>query len=140
MRSMSGARWFYWIAGLSLINSIIHFTKGNMSFVIGLGTTQFTDVYFSNHNEAPIGLAIALLISGLYTAFGYFALKRQTWAFVTGTVFYLLDGLIFVALIFQSSDFLFPLLFHAWVLYGIIRGLICLIRFQQVEASLQAGR
>lgn len=140
MRSMSGARWFYWIAGLSIVNSIIHFSNGTATFVVGLGTTQITDAYSTSHHQLPIGIAIALIISGLYVLFGYFALKRQLWAFVTGMVLYLLDGLIFVGFMFVSpGDSLFPLLFHAWVLYGIIRGLIATLRFQQVEKLLQSA-
>ena len=36
----SGARWFYWIAGLSLINSIAAVSGSNWSFLAGLGITQ----------------------------------------------------------------------------------------------------
>src|SRR5216117_2936789 len=36
----SGASWFYWIAGLSLINSIVAFTGGQWAFLFGLGITQ----------------------------------------------------------------------------------------------------
>ena len=37
----SGARWFYWIAGLSLINAIAAAANSNWSFLAGLGITQF---------------------------------------------------------------------------------------------------
>ena len=39
-RAKSGANWFYWIAGLSLINSIVFLFGGNLSFIAGLGITQ----------------------------------------------------------------------------------------------------
>ena len=32
----SGANWFYWIAGLSLINSAIFVFGGNVNFIAGL--------------------------------------------------------------------------------------------------------
>jgi len=37
----SGARWFYWIAGLSMINSIAAMSNSSWSFLAGLGITQF---------------------------------------------------------------------------------------------------
>ena len=35
----SGASWFYWIAGLSLINSIAAVSGGSWRFILGLGIT-----------------------------------------------------------------------------------------------------
>src|SRR4051794_40879026 len=39
----NGANWFYWIAGLSLVNSVILLTGGNTFFFIGLGVTMMAD-------------------------------------------------------------------------------------------------
>lgn len=37
----NGYKWFYWIAGLSLVNSVANFIKGNFSFVyIWIGYTN----------------------------------------------------------------------------------------------------
>lgn len=44
-RLNSGAGWFYWIAGLSLLNSIIMLSGSDLYFVIGLGITQIIDVF-----------------------------------------------------------------------------------------------
>src|SRR5437016_14082822 len=35
----SGGSWFYWIAGLSLINSAIALSGSGMRFILGLGVT-----------------------------------------------------------------------------------------------------
>ena len=42
---MSGASWFWWIAGLSLVNSIMTHSGSDTGFIIGLG---FTLVVFNN--------------------------------------------------------------------------------------------
>ena len=42
-RYRSGVKWFYWIAGLSVVTSIIAMSGGHWSFIISLGTTQFID-------------------------------------------------------------------------------------------------
>ena len=39
----NGAKWFYWIAGLSLINSGLNLARSNFTFVIGLSATQIVD-------------------------------------------------------------------------------------------------
>src|SRR5579864_37374 len=42
-RMTVAANWFYWIAGLSVINSIITMTGGHMRFIFGLGATSILD-------------------------------------------------------------------------------------------------
>ena len=39
----SGANWFYWIAGLSLVNSAIYAFGGDISFILGLAATQMVE-------------------------------------------------------------------------------------------------
>ena len=39
----NGANWFYWIAGLSLVNSAIFAFGGHVSFIAGLAYTQIID-------------------------------------------------------------------------------------------------
>jgi hypothetical protein len=39
-RMLGGANWFFWIAALSLVNSIISLYGGGWGFSIGLGFTQ----------------------------------------------------------------------------------------------------
>src|SRR5574340_77246 len=42
-RHLNGANWFYWIAGLSVVNSVIVLFGGAWYFLVGLGATQFVD-------------------------------------------------------------------------------------------------
>src|SRR5690349_8489985 len=39
----SGARWFFWIGGLSLINTLIAMSGRGLVFIVGLGMTQIID-------------------------------------------------------------------------------------------------
>src|SRR5690349_15552832 len=55
----SGAGWFYWIAGLSLINSVIAATGAGWAFIVGLGVTQFIDA-FAHGFESSAATAVAL--------------------------------------------------------------------------------
>ncbi len=41
----SGASWFYWIAGLSAVNTISALSGSNWRFMFGLGITQIIDAF-----------------------------------------------------------------------------------------------
>ncbi len=101
-RFKSGANWFFWIAGLSLINSIILLAGGQWSFIVGLGITQIIDtIGLEIAKEAGIiGNIIAsvfdVLAAGIFIVFGVFSRKRYSWAFIIGMILYALDGLLFL--------------------------------------------
>src|SRR5438309_5023173 len=42
-RIKRGANWFYWIAGLSIINSVAFASGANFHFLAGLGVTEVAD-------------------------------------------------------------------------------------------------
>jgi hypothetical protein len=120
----SGANWFYWIAGLSLINSLIFFFGGNWSFFAGLGITQVIDAIVDQITQGGgfsaikiIAFAIDVIIAGAFVLCGLWANKFQTWAFIVGMILYLLDGLLILILGAYLSA-----AFHAFALYMIFRG------------------
>src|SRR6266498_4474820 len=123
-----GASWFYWIAGLSLINSLILLAGSDWNFLIGLGLTQVFDAIakiLSAEMNSTAGLiikAIAFLldlgVAGLFVLFGWLAKKRYAWAFIVGMILYALDGLIFVLVGSWLS-----VGFHAFALFGLYGGL-----------------
>ncbi len=135
----SGARWFYWIAGLSMINSIAASFDGRWSFLAGLGITQFISGVALGLSEDLGGTVtvIAFILDALVAAFfvflGVFAGKGHTWAFVVGLVIYVLDGLIFLA--FQLW---LPLAFHVFVCYCLFKGLAANRKLKQLEAEAAA--
>ncbi len=101
----NGAKWFYWIAGLSLVNTLLSLFGAGIVFVIGLGITQLADgIAAAAAQEYPntsmIFHTIAILfnasIAGIYVLFGYFALKMQSWAFIVGMILFSLDSLLSV--------------------------------------------
>lgn len=116
-----GARWFYWIAGLSIINSVLILSGSNTRFAVGLGVTTILDAMGREVGGAGSGvtMAISLLIAGLFAVFGVFASKMQVWSFAVGMFLYVLDGL----LLFRFEDFL-SVAFHGLALYFLFRGLV----------------
>jgi hypothetical protein len=121
-----GANWFYWVAGLSLVNSIIFAFGGNVSFILGLAVTQVVDglVDVAIASGAPsavkaFAIVLDLIIAAMFGIFGYFAHKGIGLAFIIGIVIYILDGLVYLIV----GDIL-AAGFHAFALFFIFRGFL----------------
>ena len=135
----SGARWFFWVAGLSLINAIAAATNSTWSFLAGLGITQFISGFASalsadlgdSSAVMVIAFVLNLLVAGFFVFLGVFAGKGHTWAFILGAVIYALDALIFLVV-----QLWFPLAFHAFVLYCLYRGFAANRKLKQLEAEM----
>ena len=115
----SGGSWFYWIAALSLINSVAAFSGSHWRFIIGLGATQVFDGLGSGMGSGGkvVALVLDLLAAGFFVLLGVFGLKGQAWAFLVGLGLFALDGLVFV----MAQDWL-GVGFHVFVLYCLFRG------------------
>ena len=115
----SGASWFYWIAALSLINSVVAFTGSEWRFILGLGITQIFDEIGQEIANAGkiVALVLDLFVAGVFVLFGVFANKALLWAFISGMVLFALDGLIFLL----AQEWI-GVAFHVFVLYCLFRG------------------
>jgi hypothetical protein len=109
----SGASWFYWIAALSLINSISAYVGAGFKFIFGLGLTQF--LYATM--DSGMALILNVLAAGTLVLFGVFANKGQAWAFMLGMVLFALDGIF----LFRREEWIGVGL-HVLVLYFVGRG------------------
>jgi hypothetical protein len=133
----SGARWFYWIAGLSLINSIAAVSGSSWSFLAGLGITQLISGFALGLSDDVggavniIAFMLDILVAAFFVGLGVWANKGDTWPFMLGLVVYALDGIIF--LVFQLW---FSLAFHAFVLFCLYRGLAANRKLKQLEAEI----
>jgi hypothetical protein len=132
-RARRGAHWFYWIAALSLVTSVIALVGGNWAFFASLGITQIIDALAVQALAPRIGEGVKLvafvldvLAAGLFALLGYFATKLNTWAFVAGMALYVLDALLFLGLVLLfgalSLQAFIVLAFHAYVLWNMFNG------------------
>lgn len=128
-RRRLSALWFFWVGGLTLVNTLLPLTGQHVRFVIGLGSTQLATglAARSGRGWAPVILLDLLLIS-VFLLLGHFALQGQLWAFAVGIGIYALDGLIF--LVARSWV---GLAFHAFVLVMMVKGFLA-------ARQLDAGR
>ena len=115
----SGASWFYWVAVLSLVNSVSAFAGSTWRFILGLGITQVIDEFGRNLGTAGKGVALVLdlLAAGILVLFGIFGNKGHSWAFIVGMILFALDGVIFLL----EQDWL-GVGFHAFILFCLFRG------------------
>jgi hypothetical protein len=135
-RMKSGANNFYWIAGLSAINSLVTIFGGGFYFVVGLGITLIIDGLATGISQelggSPLVLGLGFLFSlffdAIFVAFGYFAGRGHRWAFIVGMVFYSLDALLMLAF----KEWL-GFGFHLFFLWGVWGGF-------QALGNLQAAR
>ncbi|PKO12066.1 MAG: hypothetical protein CVU39_25955 [Chloroflexi bacterium HGW-Chloroflexi-10] len=139
-----GIGWFYWIAGLSLINTAIFLTGGSLTFVAGLGLTQIVD-YFAYGFSLELSGTLAVIIRGmgaavsvffalLFILCGYFGRKRIRWVVIAGFIVYALDAVIVVAF----GEW-YSFLFHLLALFGLFRGFKAIKALNELEKAHAAG-
>ena len=133
----SGASWFFWIAGFSLVNSIVLKFGGEWTFVVGLGVTQVIDAIAIALGAATIGKLIAfwmnLCVAGIFIFIGVLAKKRNRALFIIGMVLYAVDGLIFLLAVDVLS-----IAFHAFALFCIYSGFKADKELTKLEAQISA--
>lgn len=140
-QAKSGANWFYWIAGASLVNTIIFLFNGSLNFIVGLGIVQITngialavEQQTGSTTTPRIGaFLVNLAISTIFLVIGYFAGKGLMWIFTIGIVLYTLDAIIFLLF----GDWL-SIGFHAFALFFIVRGLIAANKLNKLQPTLNA--
>ena len=141
-RVAGGASWFYWIAGLSILNSAIVALGWKWTFLVGLGVTQFVDgvaigvaQYVGGQGGTIVRLVafvVDVAVACVFVLFGYLARSRHRWAFVVGMVLYGLDALIF--LLFREY---WSVAFHALALGGLYGGLKALGELHRMDSLAQ---
>ena len=124
----SSANWFWWVAGLSIANSIATMLELKYGMLLGLGLGQFIDAMFYYDLEGNfqdpsvvakvVHLFLTACVAGVFVILGFFARRRSLAAFVIGMVLYALDALLFVLL----GDWV-AVGFHAFVLLMLWGGL-----------------
>jgi hypothetical protein len=121
----SAARWFWWIAAMSLVNTVMAHTGSDSSFVIGLAMTAFADGMSAS---API---TAFVLTGMFLAFyvlmGLFGVRGKAWAFYAGIAVYVVDALIYV-----YFDAWLCVGFHVYAIFWIAKGVL---RLNELKAE-----
>ncbi len=119
-RIHTSANWFFWIAGLSIINTVIAIFGGTLSFIAGLGFTQVVDALMQSAGSIGTVIAIAfdILAAAVFVGLGLLARKMVVWPFIVGLIIYVLDALILILV-----QLWLGVAFHVYVVIMIIVGM-----------------
>ena len=139
----AGANWFYWVAGLSLVNTIIAHSGGDRHFIVGLSFTAIVDaiakeVGKQEPDAATMATAIAIgfscFVTLVATLFGWMSRKRWLAFFGVGMAIYLLDGLLYLLLgdIMSAG-------FHGFALWSMLAGFNAYRQLNRLEDLLRTG-
>jgi hypothetical protein len=140
----NGINWFYWIAALSVINTIIYILGLNLTFVVGLSFTQLVDGFAFGLAKAEGGSAGAILrgagvvldiaIAGLFAGAGYLGRKRYKWVVICGMILYGIDAIVYLGFkVYMAAAF------HALGLFGLYSGLKAMLDLAKLEKQQPAG-
>lgn len=121
----SGANWFFWIAGLTLINTVIALAGADFSFAVGLGITQIFDAVaaaIAVESGTPaltfVAVALDLITIAVFVGFGFLGRARHSWAFIVGIVLFGLDTIFFLL-----AFAVLGIVIHGLAIFYLFRGL-----------------
>jgi len=127
-RVTSAARWFYWIAGLTVVNCALAVAGSTVSLLLGL-TTPLIAVYIAlgvgRIEFTVMGMALAIIIAAGFVFLGWIAEKGRSWAFIAGASLYAADTIWSVV----YRDWM-SVVWHALALGAILSGLFVLRRMK----------
>ena len=124
----NGANWFYWIAGLSALSSVLLLIGSSFISAITLGSTEFLIAIGTIFPELAFIAAIAgVVIVGVFALMGYLSSKGHGWAYIVGIILFALDSLLLI----WVKDF-FGLAFHGLVLYFLITGVVAFYKLKKL--------
>lgn len=122
----AGANWFFWLAGLSVLNSLAVYFVGISNGPFALGITQWVDGTIGPLTPqaytpplSTFGLVINILIAAAFAGFGYLARRGNDVAFLIGIFLYVIDALLSLGL----RDF-WGFSFHLVGFFFLFRGLL----------------
>ena len=130
---LHSADWFFWLAILSVINSLIVYYYQIPNTPIALGITQWVDGTSKGFNASmsSSALAINILIAGVLAMFGFLARRGNDFAFVLGIFLYLVDAMLAIGV----RDF-FGFGVHLIALFFLVKGLLASRHIRENAVSI----
>ena len=124
----NGGNWFFWVAALSLINTIAVATGNDWGFALGLQLTYFiglTSDLWGTHGNA-IALVGNLLLVGGFIWFGIAGYGRKFVPYFLGVFIYAGDTILSLL-----SLHVLTIGIHGWALYCMVKGLTAFMKTGQ---------
>jgi hypothetical protein len=138
-RGKNGAAWFYWVAGLSAINTIIALTGNQWGFALGMGVTTIANAVAMQGappEDRPVAIGVAIgfnvIVLGLVVLCGWLSQKRFLIPFALGMLLYLFDGLLFLLM---GPDIM-SIALHGFALFCMFSGFSAYRQLNALERQL----
>ncbi len=135
-KARSGASWFFWIAGLSLVNTAMAFSGEDRAFLVGLSVTQVVDAFAKVFVEQGwpksvhyVAIGFDVLVAGAFAGAAVLARRKVLWVFATAIVLYVLDALLCIPFEVWPS-----LAFHGLALFYLVSGFTALRKLRAATA------
>lgn len=135
-----GANWFFWIAALSLVNTVVTHSGGDGHFILGLAVTFIVDVIgreiVKEHPDSAsvvlfIAVGFSLFVDAFVVLFGVMSRQRWLWVFGFGMFLYLLDGILFALLgVYMAAGI------HAFALFSMFQGFKSYQEYNKLQLAL----
>ena len=130
---LHGADWFFWIAILSVINTLIVYFYQTPNTPVALGLTQWLDGTNVGITSAltPGWLVTDILIAAVLAMFGLLARRGNDLAFVVGIFLYVVDAMLTIGM----RDF-FGFGVHLIGLFFLCKGLLASRHIRENAVSI----
>ena len=133
-RIQYAGNWWYWIAGITIVNTVLLFSHSTWGFAIGTGITDvvygFTTVY---PGFLVPGVVIEIMIVGLIGLWGYLCQRGMLWAFWVGLILYGVDTVLEVLMKQWIGA-----AFHAYAIYSIYQGVVAINLLKKLDKAVAA--
>ena len=126
-----GASWFYWIVGLTIINTIV--VQSGIDFAFSLGATVTLVSYgvaqaLGTSTAHVMALGFDVLVIAFYAMCGVMGSRGATWAFILGLIAFTIDSL-FALIGFQ----IIGILIHGYALFCIFNGMMACVNLNRLK-------
>lgn len=141
----SGANWFYWIAGLSIVNAVLAHSDTKIQFVLGLAITQVIDFLIAQiaPNAKWFSLVFDIALAGAMGFFGYKGGQAVLWAFYVGLGIFVVDCGLFGWLCYMGGEVnkgvLLGSVFRLVALFSIIGGIGAARKLHALKTQMGAA-
>lgn len=135
----NGAGWLYFIAGLSLVNTLLVVFNADRHFGVGMAFTLFVDalageILKENPDQVTIVRTIELIIDTFAitacAATGFFCMRGHRWAFIVALALYGLDTLL--SLLFMRDGMVVLGIIHVVALVYIGMGFAACLKIHKL--------
>ena len=129
----SGANWFFWIVGLSIVNALLISFGSDRILAIGTNATMVMDSIAKGSGSGgmrAMEVIFDALVLGFYTFCGLMAVRGKVWAFYLGMTFFALDALLSI----PDADIIGGLI-HLWALFSMWQGVKALKELHAIQKA-----